>query len=47
MWKECGTEKEEKDVDKRESIVDKNVGWEGVIKEKISLTCRGMLKTRE
>ncbi len=46
-WKEWGTEKEEKDVDKRESIVDNNVGWEGVITEKISLTCGGMLKTRE
>jgi hypothetical protein len=28
MWKEWGTEKEEKDVDKRESIVDKNLGYD-------------------
>jgi hypothetical protein len=36
-----------RDVDKRESIVDNNVGWEGDITEKISLTCGGLLKTRE
>ena len=29
MWKEWGTEKEEKDVDKRESIVDDNLGYDG------------------
>ncbi len=29
MWKEWGTEKEEKDVDKRENIVDNNVGYDG------------------
>ncbi len=29
MCKEWGTEKEEKDVDKRESIVDDNLGYDG------------------
>jgi hypothetical protein len=29
VWKEWGAEKEKKDVDKRECIVDNNLGYDG------------------